>query len=172
MYHHTFVFFMCNDLSFINTTKKFWNPPKNKKLNSQDGWEKTSYQGISREGYRQKHEMQVASKKVYWKNNRVLQTLVTLPPNPTKLPPHQNKNPQQRLIPPTTKLEGGTCPDYPNNRHTTSQSHFSVPQVNAQVYLSTCSTGLLWSKFHNVFRTFNMELDPNCFERHWTFCWI
>ena len=87
-------------------------------------------------------------------------------------PPHQNKNPQQRLIPPTTKLEGGKCPDYPNNRHTTSQSHFSVPQVNAQVYLSTCSTGLLWSKFHNVFRTFNMELDPNCFERHWTFCWI
>ena len=74
LYHHTFVFFMCNDLSFINTTKKFWNPPKNKKLNSQDGWEKTSYQGISREGYRQKHEMQVASKKVYWKNNRVLQT--------------------------------------------------------------------------------------------------
>ena len=31
------------------------------------GWEKTSYPGISAEGYRQKHKMQVASKKVYWK---------------------------------------------------------------------------------------------------------
>ena len=27
------------------------------------------------EGYPQKHEMQVASKKVCWKNNRVFQTL-------------------------------------------------------------------------------------------------
>ena len=39
-----------------------------------------------------------------------------------------------------------------NNRHTRSQSDISIPQVDS----------LLWSKFH---RTFNMELNPNCFEK-------
>ena len=44
-----------------------------------------------------------------------------------------------------------------NNRHTTrSQSDFSIP---------------LWSKFQ-VFRVFNMELNPNCFEKCWIFCRI
>ena len=56
-----------DDLSFIDTMQK----PSKKCFNFQDGLEKTSYSGISAEGYRQKHEMQVASKKVYWKNNRV-----------------------------------------------------------------------------------------------------
>ena len=42
-----------------------------------------------------------------------------------------------------------------NNRQTRSQSDFSIRQVNS----------LLWSKFHKVFRTFNMELSPNCFEK-------
>ena len=41
----------CDDLSFINTTQKTWKPFK-KWLNSQDGWEKTSYPGIPAEGYR------------------------------------------------------------------------------------------------------------------------
>ena len=31
---------------------------------------KTSYTGISAEGYQRKHEMQVASKKINWKNNK------------------------------------------------------------------------------------------------------
>ena len=34
--------------------------------------------GISAEGYRWKHDMQVASKKVYWKNNWVFQTFANL----------------------------------------------------------------------------------------------
>ena len=41
-----------------------------------------------------------------------------------------------------------------NNRHTRSQSDFSIPQVNT-VYFGQNS---------KVFRTFNMELNPNCFE--------
>ena len=68
---------MCDDLSFINTTQKALKPSKKKCFNSKDGSEKTSYPGISAGGYRWKHEMQVASKKVYWKNNRVFQTLAT-----------------------------------------------------------------------------------------------
>ena len=40
----------CDDLPFINTTRKTLQPSK-KWLNSQDGWEKTSYQGIPAEGY-------------------------------------------------------------------------------------------------------------------------
>ena len=43
-------------------------------FNSQNGWEKTSYPGISAEGYQQKHEMKVASKNIYWKNNSVPNT--------------------------------------------------------------------------------------------------
>ena len=49
------------------------NLPK-KCFNSQDEWEKTSYLGIADEGYRQKHEMQVASKKACWKNKSVPNT--------------------------------------------------------------------------------------------------
>ena len=67
---------MCDDLSFINTTQKTSKPSK--KMFQLPGWmRKTSYPGISAEGYRQKHEMQVASKKIYWKKNRVFQTLAT-----------------------------------------------------------------------------------------------
>ena len=69
---YTFLFFMCDDLSFINTTQKTLKPSKKMK-----GWEKNSFPGILGEGYQQKHEMQVASKKVYWKSNRVFQTLAT-----------------------------------------------------------------------------------------------
>ena len=75
-YHHAFLFFTCDYLSFIYTAQKTLKPSK-KCFNSQDGWEKTLYLGISAEGYRRKHEMQVASKKVYWKSNRVFQTLAT-----------------------------------------------------------------------------------------------
>ena len=39
--------------------------------------EKKLYLGISAERYQQKHEMQVPSKKVYWKSNRMCQTLAT-----------------------------------------------------------------------------------------------
>ena len=66
----------CDDLPFINTTKKALKPSK-KCFNSQDGWEKTSYLRISAEVYQQKHEIYVAAKKVYWKNNRLFQTLAT-----------------------------------------------------------------------------------------------
>ena len=67
---------MCNHLSFISTTQQTLRPSK-KCLSSQNGWEKTSYPGMSAEACRGKHEMQLASKKVYWKNNRVFQTLAT-----------------------------------------------------------------------------------------------
>ena len=75
-YHHTFFFFMCDDLSFITTTQKTLKPSKNLLIPRMDE-KKMSYPGISAEGYQQKHKMQVASKKVYWKNNRVFQALVT-----------------------------------------------------------------------------------------------
>ena len=42
-----FYFFMCDDLSFINTTQKTLK----KSFNSQDGWEKTSYPGIPIDDY-------------------------------------------------------------------------------------------------------------------------
>ena len=67
---------MCNHLSFISTTQQTLRPSK-KCFSSQNGWEKTSYPGMSAEACRGKHEMQLASKKVYWKNNRVFQTLAT-----------------------------------------------------------------------------------------------
>ena len=52
-----------------------------------------------------------------------------------------------------------------NNRQTTrSQSDFSIPP--------TGKYSLLWSKFQKVFRVFNMELNPNCFEKCWIFCRI
>ena len=44
-----FCFFMCDDLSFINTMPKTLKPSKKKSFNAQDGWEKTSYPGISAE---------------------------------------------------------------------------------------------------------------------------
>ena len=65
----------CDDFYFVNTTQKTSKPFKKNVFNSQDGWEKTSYAGMSAEGYWQKHEMQVTSKKVYWKSSSV-QTLV------------------------------------------------------------------------------------------------
>ena len=42
-----------------------------------------------------------------------------------------------------------------NSRHTRSQSDFN----------STGKYSLLWSKSHKVLKTFNMELNPNCFEK-------
>ena len=74
-YYHTFLFFYVRWLASINTAQKTLKPSE-KCFNSQDGWEKTSYLRISAEGYRRKHEMQVGSKKVCWRNNRVFQTLV------------------------------------------------------------------------------------------------
>ena len=59
---------------FINNTQKSLKPSKN--MFQFQGWmRKTSYPEISSREYRRKHEMKFASKKVYWKNNRVLQTL-------------------------------------------------------------------------------------------------
>ena len=43
------IFFMCDDLSFIKTAQKTLKPSK-KCFSAQDGWEKTSYPGISAEG--------------------------------------------------------------------------------------------------------------------------
>ena len=60
----------CLSLTLCKTFKTF-----RKSFNSQDGWEKNSYPQISAEGYWQKQKMQVASKKVYWKNNRVFSEL-------------------------------------------------------------------------------------------------
>ena len=54
--------------------QKTLEPSKKECFNPQDGSEKTSYPGISAEGYVQKYEMQVASRKVYWKNNSVPNT--------------------------------------------------------------------------------------------------
>ena len=66
---------MLSDLSFINNAQKTLKSSKKKCFL---GWmRKSSYPGISDEGYWQNHEMEVASKKVCWKNNKVLQTLVT-----------------------------------------------------------------------------------------------
>ena len=61
----TKIFMNCDDLSFITTMQKTLKPSKKECFNPQDGWEKTSYPGISAERYVQKYEMQVASKKVY-----------------------------------------------------------------------------------------------------------
>ena len=63
---------VCFSLVTLQKTLK----PSKKCFNAQDGWGKTSCLGISAEGYWQKHEMQVFSKKVYWKSNRVFQTFV------------------------------------------------------------------------------------------------
>ena len=62
-YHHTFLFFYeMTSLSLTLRNKNLKTFPK-KCFGSQDGWEKTSYPGISAEGYRWKHEVEVASKK-------------------------------------------------------------------------------------------------------------
>ena len=53
---------MGDDLSFINTAQKTLKPSK-KCFNFQHGWEKNSCKGISAEGYRQKHEIEIVSKK-------------------------------------------------------------------------------------------------------------
>ena len=68
-----FYFFMCDGLSFINTKQKNFKTFQKKGFNFQYGWEKTSCLQISAEEYWWKHEMQVAWKTVYWKNNRVFQ---------------------------------------------------------------------------------------------------
>ena len=72
-----FSIFLCVMTCLSLTLRKKLQNLQKKGFIYQDGWEKTSYPGISAEGYRRKHEMQVASKKVYWKSNRVFQTLAT-----------------------------------------------------------------------------------------------
>ena len=53
---------MCDDLSFVNTTQKTLKCSK--AMFQLPGWmRKTPYLEISAEGYWQKHEMQVASKR-------------------------------------------------------------------------------------------------------------
>ena len=68
------LFYFLYAMTCLDTVQKTF--PK-KCVNSYDRWEKTSYLGISAEGYRWNHETEVASKKVCWKNNKVFQTLVT-----------------------------------------------------------------------------------------------
>ena len=68
-----FYFFMCDDLSTAQKTLK-----PSKIIFQFPGWMRKNFNsGISAEGYRRKHEMQVAYKKTCWKNNTVIQTLVT-----------------------------------------------------------------------------------------------
>ena len=67
--------FVENMLSKINGVQK----QQNLRL-FRDGWEKPLYGGISGEGYRQKHETQVVSKKFYWRKKRVFRTLATYRP--------------------------------------------------------------------------------------------
>ena len=71
-----FCFLFAKTCLSLTLQKKLWKLPR-KCLSSQDGWEKNSYPGISAERYQRKHEMHVASKKVYWKNNREFQTRAT-----------------------------------------------------------------------------------------------
>ena len=125
----------CLSLTLCKTFKTF-----RKSFNSQDGWEKNSYPQISAEGYQQKHKMQVASKKVYWKNNRVFSELnrcifkISLKyikfvknyvPSSPPLPPQQNNSPLRQnknfwplapskdfseIFNPPCRLEGGCMP--------------------------------------------------------------
>ena len=64
-----FSIFLCVMTCLSLTLCKNLLKPSKKCFSSQDGWEKSSYPGISAEGYRWKHEMQVASKKSYWKTS-------------------------------------------------------------------------------------------------------
>ena len=41
----------------------------------------------------------------------------------------------------------------------------SQHKITIRLFNSTGEYSLLWSKFHKIFRTFNMELNPNCFEK-------
>ena len=67
---------MYDDLSFINTMQR--NFKTFQKMFQFLGWKRKNFTpGISAEGYQQKHEMQVASETVYWKNKRVFQTPAT-----------------------------------------------------------------------------------------------
>ena len=79
---HVFTIILLNFLCvmtclLLTLHKKTFKIFQRKCINCEDGWEKTSYPGISAEGYQRKYEMQVASKKVYWKNSTVFQTLAT-----------------------------------------------------------------------------------------------
>ena len=71
MFHHTFLFLLCDDFPFINTMQKNF---KTFQMFQFPGWMEKKLQTLE---FQQIHEMQVASKKVYWKNNRVFQTLGT-----------------------------------------------------------------------------------------------
>ena len=59
---------MCDDLSFINTMQQTLKPSKKSVSISRMDEKKRHNPGISAEGYWREHEMQVASKRVYWKN--------------------------------------------------------------------------------------------------------
>ena len=61
---------MYDDFSFINITQKSLKPSKKMFQFPVCMRKKNSYLGISDEGYWWKHEMQVASKKVYWKKQQ------------------------------------------------------------------------------------------------------
>ena len=67
----------CLSLKLAKYFNTFQKKKKKKRFNSKDGREKTSYPGISAKGYQQKYEMQVASKKVYWKNNSAVKKPAT-----------------------------------------------------------------------------------------------
>ena len=85
-----FYLFMCDDLLFINTTQKTLKPSK--KMFQFPGWKRKNF--IPR-NFSSKISAETLDascfKKGLLENNRVLQTLVTLPPNPTKLPPPSPK---------------------------------------------------------------------------------
>ena len=66
---HVFTIILFNFLCvmtclLLTLHKKLFKIFQRKCINCEDGWEKTSYPGISAEGYRRKYEVQVASKKV------------------------------------------------------------------------------------------------------------
>ena len=69
---------MCDELPFINTTRtqKTLKPSKNLSIPRMDEKKLHTWEFLA-EGYQQKHDMQVASKKAYWKSNRVFQTIAT-----------------------------------------------------------------------------------------------
>ena len=69
---------MCDNLSFVNTTQKTLKCSKT--MFQLPGWmRKTPYLEISAEGYWQKHEMQVASKRSTGKQQSAPNTCNILP---------------------------------------------------------------------------------------------
>ena len=75
-YHYAFLFFVCDDLSFINTMQKTFKPSK-KKMFKCLGWMRKIFT-TGNISWRTAAE-NVSSKKVYLKNNSVPNTCLTLP---------------------------------------------------------------------------------------------